>query len=1580
MAIQSMSLQEALEGGYEIVGPDPIERTAPPTLTESAISIGLDIIPPIVGSIVGGIKGGPAGAYGGGAAGGALGNFLSQNYRISQGLKDDFGTAELATSTVLSGLPLGKLANTGMAAKTAIRAGQGSALATADLAARAYIDEDRAPTQEELASTILFGGVLGGALGAAEAKWFSDTTGVSVKEAQTRDELLDTLTLSVKEAGGPRQFDATQKTGYFTFRDPRGNFVFNDPVVDELTTTSGLATNNALGPRRLNRLDQAELPGPRALPGPQQKQLTNRTGRPGDDAVVVEAEVLDAMSPREYAEGLLSGIESKLLLETTEQVRNLAKTADTTPEIQSLKNLFEQKIASDSEIFTGVNPVIAKGEAAKLNLPATKRLREIDKELDEMHSDLSREPFFVIDTSLRKLNRKDLERLRLSKLKESRQLDSRIKTSSDEIKFGRKLDKVDKELQSIELEQWRRRQEDNVEFYLKHKNKGDVTIQGLTLTPDERKSDLVNDILENLRIDAGDSEVKVAIALDTLKKHNLEGLLEDGLRNKRFFYGTQVEKSDADFLLNTDIKSLVNIHAKYFGKKPANNSSRPKLIAEKRSLEKKHGINSRSFLPLPKDGPFTMDNILPAAVGMAAITDIMTDEDEDNIAQAGGWGLALAAVAKIAGVKMSKASRRIKEGALKGQAQNAKDDAIRAKGGTPKKPAEPKGKQADRTNIANYQKDELFEMIQDANQPSIIKEQAIAVLAERASRNTASGQRLRRELEEFGKTGRATNTKIRVDDMPTQLTTQRGIQSAASVPISQGLQARSGKQLVQEAIEGNEFSLQELRRRAAKNPRTKKLMDKNDLITGLLTTGAGASGVISLMLDEEDDTVSKAMMGGGELLVALALATLGYKGSKKFFKSPQGKKLQAQTRKNPEAAEPVDIKMQSVKNTNERNAFIPPGKVKKAWRDFSGIVSDALDPLSRKLKKISPAIVQTVREHDKAVSKKTAEFINRGSPFLVSMGKLLKDKTELQERLHNHLLNGEYNEIASNILDKVNAPTAVYKEMKQMRDVLNEVREYARERGGIDVGYIEDYFPRIVADYKSFREALGRTRNVEVKNQIDTALEEYAKKNNIGAVEQIPESEAAEVVSRVLRGYPQQQGMTPGSAKMRKIQEVDGQMAAGYKKPGEAFTEYIERMVQATERRNFFYRKAKSASTVGFQGSKDRLGADLGSKMEVADGISSVVMRLQKENNLSSDDVEILQRLIEGRFSSKSVGSFVGGYKNINYIATMGNFGSAITQLGDLAYSFHFNGFDNTFQSMFNKKIDFVKMFGLTNVNTDLINSSGITAKALDNVFTVTGLKKLDQFAKNTTMNAIWRKQKQLAAKDANALLDDLRPTFGDDLSRQMVRELQSSNPNSQNLPKAVEELIWYKFLDLNPATLTEMPFYYNSQGNWRILYMLKSFTLKQFDVFRQAGIDDIQKAKTLYSQGKKEQAANLATKGVGNLLKLGMVFAAANATTDVIKDTMYGRPTKPDDLVVNNLLKLVGVNRYMAYEFQRKGLGSVVGQTILPPFTLIDRLSRDLSAIHGDGPVKGNLLQGTPLDLYYWHYLGGLDKVERMK
>ena len=90
--------------------------------------------------------------------------------------------------------------------------------------------------------------------------------------------------------------------------------------------------------------------------------------------------------------------------------------------------------------------------------------------------------------------------------------------------------------------------------------------------------------------------------------------------------------------------------------------------------------------------------------------------------------------------------------------------------------------------------------------------------------------------------------------------------------------------------------------------------------------------------------------------------------------------------------------------------------------------------------------------------------------------------------------------------------------------------------------------------------------------------------------------------------------------------------------------------------------------------------------------------RLLKDNkDLSSEDVQKLKEIIQARFSGKTVDPFIQGVKNLNYIQVMGNFGSAITQLGDLAYSMHFNGFDNTFKALFNQKdnYDFVKYFNL---------------------------------------------------------------------------------------------------------------------------------------------------------------------------------------------------------------------------------------------------------------------------------------------
>lgn len=736
--------------------------------------------------------------------------------------------------------------------------------------------------------------------------------------------------------------------------------------------------------------------------------------------------------------------------------------------------------------------------------------------------------------------------------------------------------------------------------------------------------------------------------------------------------------------------------------------------------------------------------------------------------------------------------------------------------------------------------------------------------------------------------------------------------------------------------------------------------------TGLLTTGAGGAAAVSMLTEDEEDEMKRAGFDP-TLIVALIAAGLGVKGFSKFKKTPLYKRTEAQVKADPVKTAPDSVKAEKIEKG--RSYYAPPNKVFDAYKHAKEFLSDTLVPLSRKLKNINPILTRIFRDHERKINRNTVQYLDRTAPFITSMNKRLKGNEKKQREFKLHLLNGDVDKIRI-MLDDLRVSDQVGKEFTEMQKAFEDIRTYARQEGGIDVGYQEGYFPRQILNYDDFRTKLTG----ENSDSVTKALEEYAKKEGLDGIESIDKSVAAEITSRALRGVPIQPGASlPGNLKQRQIGRIeDIDMIDAYADPADALKNYVERTVQAVERRKFLFRNPNA---------KGEEGADLGMDMEVDDSIAGeVAQRLLKgQNNLNAEDVEKLKEIIQARFSGKTVDPFIQGVKNLNYIQVMGNFGSAITQLGDLAYSIHFNGFGNTFKSLFNQKenFDFVKYFNLKDHNIDAATSSDGLSSALDKVFTVTGLKKLDQLAKNTTMNASWRKYKSQAMRNSQGLQDDLTPVFGKERAGRMVKELRESNPASGNLPKGVEELIWYKFLDLNPATLGEMPKFYNASGNARIMYMLKSFTVKQFDVFREAGIEDIIKAKKLHSEGKDKQAAQLASRGMKNLLGLALIFGAANASTDVIKDTLYGRPTKRDELLENNIWRLLGINRYLIMKGKREGPAKAVLEGILPPTAIFDRAWQDISAIAGDKEYKGAMLQGTPLDMVYWKYLGGLDKIE---
>jgi hypothetical protein len=108
------------------------------------------------------------------------------------------------------------------------------------------------------------------------------------------------------------------------------------------------------------------------------------------------------------------------------------------------------------------------------------------------------------------------------------------------------------------------------------------------------------------------------------------------------------------------------------------------------------------------------------------------------------------------------------------------------------------------------------------------------------------------------------------------------------------------------------------------------------------------------------------------------------------------------------------------------------------------------------------------------------------------------------------------------------------------------------------------------------------------------------------------------------------------------------------------------------------------------------------------------------------------------------------------------------------------------------------------------------------------------------------------------------------------------------------------------------------------------------------------------------------------------MMFVICNAGADYIKDFLLGRDTEPEDRLIDNILRLFGVSKYITWQARMEGIGTAVAKQILPPFKFINAFYKDVKSL-GDG--KGfETIQSIPLvgKLYYWWFGKGAKKKKK--
>ena len=594
-------------------------------------------------------------------------------------------------------------------------------------------------------------------------------------------------------------------------------------------------------------------------------------------------------------------------------------------------------------------------------------------------------------------------------------------------------------------------------------------------------------------------------------------------------------------------------------------------------------------------------------------------------------------------------------------------------------------------------------------------------------------------------------------------------------------------------------------------------------------------------------------------------------------------------------------------------------------KDFHEWVDAAFVPLSTRLAKISPKLRDSLRRFEFNKNMATTEDIKIIEPFLNRYSSMNPEEARI---LDLALKNSD-----KKTVNDIIARNGMTKEFGAVRDLLDDLYNQAREVG-MDVGYIDDYFPRRVKDAQAYLEYL---RAGEYWSQIEQAI----KEEQVRIGELLTNDEKVEFINKLLRGYGNGSIKLnkPSNTKSRKIDVIDDNMNAFYKNSTTTLHEYVSAMNNAIESRKFFGMNGK----------------------DLDKSIGAYAKDLVDKQLISPTQEREVQKVIEARFKERGTHGIWTFYKNLGYIYTMGSPLSAVTQIGDLAFSFFESGMYSTGvglqKSSSGKKITKADL-GLDIIAEEFTDKSK-SSEAVRKIFKIIGLEKLDNIGKETLVNGAMNKLSKQANANDPALIQELNRVFGLE-SAQTLQDLKNQNPSTN-----VKYLLFSKLADYQPIALSEMPEYYAKGGNMRIFYMLKSYSIKQIDVF--------------HNKVFMEMKTN-PKKALGNLIKLSAALAMMNGSADVIKNILLGRPTDLTDLVVDNILRLIGFSKYTVYKARREGIGAAMLATIFPPVPFVDDLYRDLSSKKDASDYK--VWNAIPLvgKFYYWWFGGGRQFLDKKK
>lgn len=227
-------------------------------------------------------------------------------------------------------------------------------------------------------------------------------------------------------------------------------------------------------------------------------------------------------------------------------------------------------------------------------------------------------------------------------------------------------------------------------------------------------------------------------------------------------------------------------------------------------------------------------------------------------------------------------------------------------------------------------------------------------------------------------------------------------------------------------------------------------------------------------------------------------------------------------------------------------------------------VKDSFINTDQQIKEISEDLFYKLRHFEGSfylISNKRLNIVNN---FISKFNDIKKVNKEEYADLDFALKNGDMNK-TQDLLEKYN----MYEEYIKVRELLDEIREEAINVG-VDVGYIENYFPRELDPRlkEDFLELMRKKDNT-VYNELNYNIEQLQKEGRL------PNKELYEVdfINSYLRGYIPRNllPLSPNGnlRKNRRIEVLKGNYNYFYKSSVDALIDYVNNSTKTIEQRKF---------------------------------------------------------------------------------------------------------------------------------------------------------------------------------------------------------------------------------------------------------------------------------------------------------------------------------------------------------------------------------------------------------------------------